>query len=231
MTDVSSRVVLSVCLWLLGSLGAEAESPFKAFQRGHEQLEAKNYAMAIASFMGASESLETSEHRCMTIYNAANASFLQAKADEPLDPQSSLTYYRQAVKAYRACLEMFPGFRDAGWNLELTLVRLDQISRQIEDEMNQEGEESEEQNSEESGEEGESEASEDEGEGEYEESDEEGANEPSAQSGESNSIDLDAQDIPPPMVEPEDILQHEVENSALREKGKASKYKPVEKDW
>lgn len=223
------RIALSI--WIASIVMVKAESPFKTFERGNEQLEAKNFAMAIASFMGASELLTSHEHRCMAIYNAANASFLQAKADEPLDPQSSLTYYRQAVKAYRACLEMFPDFKDAAWNLELTLVRLNQVSRKIEEQMNQEGEESEEQTSEQQGEEGESESSEEDGEGEYEETEEEGASEPSAQSGESNSIDLDAQDIPPPMVEPEDIFQQEMENSALREKGKASKYKPVDKDW
>ena len=46
-----------------------------------------------------------------------------------------------------------------------------------------------------------------------------------------NAFDLEAQDIPPPMVEPEDLLQQEQENGEARQKNKSSNYKPVEQDW
>ncbi len=224
----------ALCVFMVLGVGRtelKADEAQAEFARGWEQLTAKNYGMAIASFLTASEKLEAPRDRCLAVYNCANASFLQAKADEALDPQSSQTYYRQAAKAYRACLEMFPDFEDAIWNLEVTLVRLNRVSVEIENEMTQEGEASDEESSSESGEEGESEASEEEGDGEYEESEEEGAADPSAQSGEQNSMDLDAQDIPPPMVEPEELLEQEIQNAESRMKGKSSKYKTVEKDW
>ncbi len=216
--------------WGLGGPGFFlAETPFEAFNRGCQQLDAKNYAMAVQSFIAASETFEKAEHRTLAIYNSANACFLQARADEPLDPQSSLTYYRQAARAYRACLEMFPDFENAAWNLELTLLRLERISQEVENDVTDQSDDPGEE-SDESGEQNEGESDE-ENEGEMEETDEEGSSDPSAQSGDQNAMDLDAQDIPPPMVEPEDILEQEIANAEARQKGKPGKYKPVEKDW
>ncbi|MEQ1843164.1 MAG: hypothetical protein ABL994_22400, partial [Verrucomicrobiales bacterium] len=46
-----------------------------------------------------------------------------------------------------------------------------------------------------------------------------------------NALDLETQDLPPPMVEPEELFRQETEQSELRQRQRSTQYKPVEKDW
>ena len=86
-------------------------------------------------------------------------------------------------------------------------------------------------------EEGEGDPSESGAEGDPDEGDEyDESSEADADSGEqsrstSNMTDLKNQDIPPPSVTPEQLLQEEQLNNAQREKGSGKKSKPVARDW
>lgn len=207
------------------------KSPVALYNKAHEQMEAQNFAGTIALFMQAAEGLEKPGQRVQAIYNAGVCNFRQADVDALLDPQSALVYYSGAIRAFRACLDLEPNHEEALWNLELSLLRKHFIMQEMEQDQNDQNtpEESEQDDS---SQEGESENSEmEDEEGEWEESDEEGASEPTDQSTGPNSMDLESQDIPPPMVDPEDLLQQEMENRQLRQKQQSSKYKAVEKDW
>jgi len=209
---------------------ALAASGRSLHETGLHQLEARNFTGALVSFRQAAEAFSDRERSAVAIYNAGLASFEQARADEVLDPLSSQTYYRQASSSFRAALELKPGWEAARWNLELALQRLSLINREIEEQQKDQQEASDE--SEEAQPETKpSQEGEEEEEGEWEETEEEGANQPSDQMSGENAMNLEARDIPPPVVEPEDIFQQERENNAARRKNSQANYQPVEKDW
>jgi len=227
----TAALILGLFLLAPATTSRAADSPTKIYNQACEQLEAKNFAGTVALFMEAAEGLDSPDLRFRAIYNAGVCSFSQADADAMLDPQSSLVYYQGAIRAFRSCLDLQPDHPDALWNLELSMLRKQFVLKELQDneDDSQNSEESEESDQSQEGESDESETEDEEG--EWEESEEDGATDPSDQSSGPNSMDLESTDIPPPMVDPEDILQQEMENRELRQKQKSSKYKGVEKDW
>lgn len=206
-----------------------AASPGKSqFREGLKQWSAKNFTGALDSFRAAAEAFPDSERRAAALYNAGLACFEQALNGEILDPLSSQTYYRQSCDCFRAALEMVPTLDDARWNLELALRRLARISREVEEpeaDPKQDPEKAKNPNADRK-------PSENEGEEEnVEESDAESASQPSSQMSGENAMDLNAKDIPPPMVEPEDLFEQERESDGARQRNAAANYRPVEKDW
>jgi hypothetical protein len=150
---------------------------------------------------------------------------------EPLPPAY---YYTMAIGYYRAALDINPHHARAAHNLELARRNLkaaeegeDPSQDQQSSDQGDQGEQEEgEGDPSDSGEEGESE----EGEEFDEESDSDSDMSEQSRST-SNMTDLNNQDIPPPSVSPEQLLQEEIMNNAQREKGKGKKSKPVERDW
>lgn len=224
-----AALALALVLALPALLPAQAlASPGSLlFRTGLKQFAAKNYANSLESFRAAAEAFPESERRAVALYNAGLACYHQALTDEMLDPLSSQTYYRQSCESFRAVLDMRPSLEDARWNLELALRRLALLSRDADerdgDKEAQDESENQKKESKPSGEDSEEEDS--------EQTDEEGASEPTSQTDGQNAMNLDARDIPPPMVEPEDIFQQERDSAEARQKNAASNYRPVEKDW
>jgi Ca-activated chloride channel family protein len=226
---------------LLPMTGAEAaEDPIKLFRRGQVQVQAKNHANAAASFLQAAQCFAEPHRRRVAVYNAGLSWFFQAVSDEELDPQASVVYFGHAIESFRACLEMDPGFADAAFNLELALAREARAASRIAekekpptDKEKAEEEPNEEQEKEAAeGEKAESESeTDDEAEGESTKEDGEGEATPTSESKGANSLDLEAKDLPPPMVEPEELFRQESEQGELRQKQRSTQYKPVEKDW
>ncbi len=232
---VVSAAFMGVLLFPGGVAEAAGPDPTRLFRQGCRQLEAKNHAGAAGSFSRAAEGFTDPERRALALYNAGLGSFLQADADETLDPQSALEYFGQAADTFRASLDMKPDLADARWNLELALVRkarvAGEIARKAEaptDENEPSGEESPEDKESAEGDEGQT--SED-SEGETSEEDADGEATPTNQSEGANALDLEANDLPPPTIEPEELLQQEAEQGDLRQKQRSNRYKPVEKDW
>ncbi len=202
---------------------AGAIEPVAQYNQAWEQLQAKNYPAAAASFLDAAESLETAGDRASALYNAALSSQHQARADEALDPQSALVYYRQAAELYRTALLMDPAPPGAAWNLELVLLRARKVALELEAQQQPNTQPPPAENPESEPTDSESEEME-EGEGD--------ADSPSAQSPDGpNAIDLGAQNLPPPAVEPEELLESERENAETRRRNRAANYQPVERDW
>jgi hypothetical protein len=151
-------------------------------------------------------------------------------------PKSAAEYFGQAGDLFRTCLQMQPDLTDAAVNLELALAREARASARIEkkvppptdkDTSEQEPKEGDENESSE----GDKTESDDESEGEDAEEGAEGEAKPSAQSQGANALDLETQDLPLPMVEPEELFRQESEQGELRQKQRATRYKSVEKDW
>lgn len=231
----ASAAALLVLGVLLGAPSGElqaasdAENPRKMFKLGVQQLQAKNFTGARESFMLAAEHYEHPRHRFDAVYNAGIASFGEGKKTLEIEPgtdyKTARLYYEMARDAFRACLEMEPGHKDAAWNLEVTLWRL--AKAESDDESNEDAPMDETDPQEGDPEEGEPEDAE----GEFEESEADGDMEPSDQQSGENAMDMEAQDIPPPLLEPEDLLEQEEANAEARDKSKSGKYKAVEKDW
>jgi hypothetical protein len=172
----------------------------------------------------------------VAVYNAGLSCFLQAVSDEELDPQAAVEYFGQAIESFRACLEMNPDFADAAFNLELALAREARAAARIaekdkpptdKDKAKEEPKEGDEKESAE----GEKSESDDEAEGESTKEEGEGEATPTSESKGANALDLEAKDLPPPMVEPEELFRQESEQGELRQKQRSTQYKPVEKDW
>jgi uncharacterized protein YegL len=219
--------------------GAEAaEDPLKVFRRGQAQMRAKNHANAAASFLLAAQGFPDPRQRMIAVYNAGLGCFHQGASDEELDPQAAVIYFGQAIDSFRVCLGMEADFADAAFNLELALAREARAAARLADKEKppidkekapeEPGEEKEKK-------EGEGQKSEDgsDDEGDEESTREEGEGEatPTSESNGSNTLDLEARDLPPPMVEPEELFRQESQQGALRQKQRSTQYKPVEKDW
>ena len=225
----AALLILAAWFGGLGNSRAAGESPATYFNLGCKQLEVKNFTAARESFMAAAERYDQPQRRFDAVYNAGVASFGEGKKTLEIEPgtdyKTARLYYQLARDAFRACLEMKPGHEDAAWNLEVTLWRL---AKAESDDQNDEDAPMDEKDSEEGeSEEGEPEDSD----GEFEESEADGDMEPSDQQSGENAMDMEAQDIPPPLLEPEDLLEQEEANAEAREKSKSGKYKAVEKDW
>ncbi|MBU6303182.1 MAG: VWA domain-containing protein [Verrucomicrobia bacterium] len=215
-----------------------AEDPVKLFRRGQSQVQAKNHANAAASFLEAAQRFPEPRRRMIAVYNAGLSAFLQGVSDEELDPQSAAIYFGQAINSFRACLGMHPEFGDAAFNLELALAREARAAARVAEKQKppvdkeKAPEEPGEKEKKESAEGQKSEAeSDDEGEGEKTREEGEGEATPASESKGSNSLDLEAKDLPPPMVEPEELFRQESQQGELRQKQRSTQYKPVEKDW
>lgn len=197
------------------------------FQKGLKQMNAKNFTDSAESFRAASEAFPDSPRRALALYNAGLACFLQARADEMLDPMSSQNFYRQSCASFRAALEMQPSLEDSRWNLELALRRLALMTRPDESPENGKDPSSQSQNpnrdQEQSKKEGE--------EKDEQKADQDRSAQESNQMSGQNAVDLNAQDLPPPMAEPEDIFRQERESAEVRQKTSGSRSRPVEKDW
>ena len=80
----------------------------------------------------------------------------------------------------------------------------------------------------------EDEASEEDGEQEFDEdmemSEEEGEGKPGEYTADDRAMNFDDQNMPPPVIDPEDIFKEEAANNEARDKGR-SRYQSVEKDW
>lgn len=224
-TSLLALLTAAFCL-LPGA--ANAASPGRLFRHGLEQFAARNFAGSLDSFRAAAEGFAEPERRAVALYNAGLACYNQALADEPLDPLTASSYYRQSCEAYRAALEMLPTLDDARWNLELALRRLARLTREGEeskpsdeksDDKSQDPSKDQEPSKQDSDEQN------------RQQSDQEIASQSNTQMNGEKAMDLDAQDIPPPAVEPDEILQQERDSNETRQKHSASKYKPVEKDW
>ncbi|MFT5469811.1 MAG: Ca-activated chloride channel family protein [Verrucomicrobiales bacterium] len=208
---------------------AGPDDPQAKFNLGCQQLLVKNFLGARESFMAAAVDFEHPDRRMDSVYNAGIASFREGKKTLAIEPGTDYNmarlHFMMAKEAFRTCLQMRPGHEDTAWNLEVTLWSLADVEeRQKSDEDTPVDEKDPE--------EGDPEDSEsEENEGETEEAENEGEMEPSDQQQGEHAVDMEAQDIPPPMLNPEDLLEQEEANAEAREKSKSGKYKAVERDW
>lgn len=230
-SPAASLAIFAIVLGIVPN--ARAENPVKLFNYGHTQIEATNFGGAIQTFMLAAEKFEDPQSRLQAIYNAGYASFREAEKTLAIEPgtdyEAAYHYYEVAAEAFRSCVRADPGYADAAWSLEVTLRHLVETAEKVENQSESDEDAPMDEGDPQDGEAEES--SEDESEGEMEEAEGEGESEPSDQNAGENAMDMDAQDIPPPMVEPEDIFDQEAANAETREKNAGSKYKAVEKDW
>ena len=143
-----------------------------------------------------------------------------------------LEYYEASAEAFRAALDSRPGWEDAAWNHELAHLRAERTRQAMRQQANPDNPESEQEseNPDADPTEGEEGDPSDE-EGEFEESEESGEGEPSNQSSSQMAMDLENQDIPPPILDPEDIFREEAANNESREKNSGRRYTPTERDW
>jgi hypothetical protein len=218
---------------------AAAPDPARLFRDAVRQLDAKNHAGAALSFTEAAERFRDPARQAVALHNAGLACLRQGLADEELDPLAAADAYARAVAAFRASLDLRAGsFPDTLWNLELALAREAKVTAAIarqtpppsdENEPAPEPEDAEPRD--ESQEAGDKAESSEEAEGESSAENAEGEATPTSRSQGDNALDLETQDLPPPMVEPEELLAQEVEQGELRQKNRATRYKSVEKDW
>ena len=226
-----TAAVACLAIFLTTAMNSNAEekprSAKASFREGVKMLEATNFATAIGEFRNAAAGFADPRQRAAALYNAGNCAFEVAEAEFKIDPQSLAVpnYLEEATEFYRASLEAVPSFSSAAWNLEFVSRLLnDRNDGNAPDGDSDEGE-SEDSDSQEEGEEQEGE------EGEMEEYDEDAEMEASNQMSDEQAMNMETQDLPPPTVDPEEILEQEAENRASRQKQKATKYKAVEKDW
>ncbi len=203
------------------------------YRKGRRFFQAQEYAKAIEAFRMALEHSRGDELRVAACYNLGNSYFKGAEMILPQDQVLSLNYFSLSTEAFRAVLDFDAANEDAAWNLELARTRekelLDALRSDREGESG-ESEDGEDQDQSEEGEPGE-EGDEMEPGDEMEETEESGEGKPSDYSAGDLSLDLENQNMPPPMVDPEDIFEEDAENNALRQKKGSSKYQAVEKDW
>lgn len=230
----ASRVAIFVLLFgfsFSGELKAAGgpDDPNTKFNLGCKQLQAKNFLGARDSFIAAAEDFEQSDRRLESVYNAGIASFREGKKTLAIEPGTDYNmarlHFKMAKEAFRTCLKMQPRHEDSAWNLEVTLWAIADVEERQKSDQDTPVDEQD-------PEDGDPEESEsDENEGEFEEAENEGEMEPSDQQMGEHSVDMETQDIPPPMLNPEDLLEQEEANAEAREKNKGGKYKAVERDW
>ncbi len=148
-------------------------------------------------------------------------------ATPPSDP---VTEYLAAAQAFRACLDLDPNHPAAAWNYELALLR----AKELETAREQEKQEPEDPPRKEKSDPGESESTrteDEDGGDEWQETDTEDASRLADLESSQSAMDLLNQDLPPPMVDPQDLLMEEELNNASRDKRSRKNYDPTEKDW
>ena len=223
------------------SLGIENTSATPAFQKAHTQYRNGDYEGALWGYEAIANHSHDSALQIACFYNMGNSAFMMPDmvVDEEDDlPEEEILppsyWYEMAIKYYRAVLDLDPHHARAAHNLELARRKLKAAEDGDSEANNQPSLEDGEQSQEQEGESGPSDGSE-EGESEegdeYEEDFDSDADMSEQSRSTSNMTDLKNQDIPPPAVTPEQLLQEEQVNNAQREKGRGKKSKPVERDW
>ena len=140
--------------------------------------------------------------------------------------------YRTAARAFRAALDIDPSLKDAAWNLELARLRAEEAAMARDQTNNDQQDPSDEEQEGETSDEGESSESDEDDWGEDgDETDQEGDGTPSDYQSSQSAVDLQNQDIPPPMIDPQELLMEEREHRESREKSRGKQYQPVDKDW
>jgi tetratricopeptide (TPR) repeat protein len=214
-----------------------ADRPEQLFREGLSQLQAKNHATAVGTFLEAAALFPDSERRGIALYNSGLSCFRQAASDEELDPQSAREYFGQAVESFRACLAINPDFSDAAFNLELALAREARMSALIAEKDQPPTDKEKKDAPKEPGddkqdsEKGDPSDADADREGKKSDEPPGGTPQPTNSADGPDAIDLESQDLPPPTLDPEELFRQESEQSGLRQKQRANQSKPVEKDW
>ncbi|MFV1993923.1 MAG: VWA domain-containing protein [Verrucomicrobiales bacterium] len=217
----------------LAADGAEARAGIGAYREGSRLYRRMRFPEAAETFRLALNSAGgDSVLRFRAAYNLGNSYFKGAEVIMAEDGEAALLYLGLSAEAFRAALDLDPENGDAAWNLELARRHERDLLEALESDREGQENKSEEVESDEEGEDGEQseEGEEMESDEEGEESEESGEGKPSDYSASDLALDLENQDLPPPMTDPEDIFEEEAMNNELRQK-KGTKYQPVEKDW
>ncbi len=241
---VASRPLLFVrvlpVLAVLGvfEVGAPVQAaPVAQFNEANTLYSQGDYYGAMNAYMETATASSRRDIKQRCFYNMGNCAFSMAEQppeeefedeEEYFDPT---VYYREAVRYYRAALDLASGDTRAAHNLELARFRI----QQSEGDENADGEQSQDPNNSSESEEGEGDPSDEGEEGEGEEGDMQESDADTSDAGDlqratSNMTDMQRQDVPPPSLTPQDLLEEEMMNNAQREKS-GRKSKPVERDW
>ena len=151
------------------------------------------------------------------------------KNSQPLPATQSPSISRQRRHSARASI-LIPTTPAAAWNYELALLR----AKELETAREQEKQEPEDPPRKEKSDPGESESTrteDEDGGDEWQETDTEDASRLADLESSQSAMDLLNQDLPPPMVDPQDLLMEEELNNASRDKRSRKNYDPTEKDW
>lgn len=124
---------------------AAADAPESAeiyFNLGHAQYRTGSFEDAMASFEYAASLAESDTMRSRCWYNIGNCMVKGSEAIREADPHAAASYCQQAAWFYRMALDYDAGFKDAAYNLEMTLL----IAADIEEEVRKQEEEEQQQN-------------------------------------------------------------------------------------
>ncbi|MEM7147368.1 MAG: VWA domain-containing protein, partial [Verrucomicrobiota bacterium] len=200
------------------------------FDRGAEFYEDENFVDAIRAYELALTQERGGKNGARACFNLGNSLFRQAQELGESNLLESLAAYARSAHAFGAAVRRDSNFEDAKWNLELARLRLRELEEHIEQNMQQ----SEEQESEEQSKSMTEEESDEQGDEEFdesmEESEQEGEGKPSEYTADDRALNMDDRNLPPPMVDPEDIFKEQEANNEVRSKSRSG-YQSVERDW
>ena len=106
--------------------GAEGATPVDAYGRASAAYRLGEFREAAASWAVAARTATEPDRRSDAWYNAGNARYRIAEAEDATRPSASQRYWDAAVAAYREALLLDPDDRDAKHNLELALREREQ---------------------------------------------------------------------------------------------------------
>lgn len=216
------------------------------YNHGVALLEKDEFRGAVGNFNTALQKLrgEPEDLVLKTIYNLGCAHFALAESPPPApsDPETNtkneeesppdpLAAYLSAARAFRACLDLDPGHPDAGWNLELALLRARDSRAEQERDARKPEDDSREDEQRRNQAEDQQESDTEEGEDGSETNEDQDGDQPTDHEGSQTAMDLLNQDIPPPAIDPRDLLMEEQRNNESRQKRRGKNYQAVEKDW
>lgn len=226
---------LAVCLV------CESGSPVQAspYNEANTLYRTGDYYGAMNAYLDVATETSRRDLKRRCFYNMGNCAFALAEQppeeeyedEEEAEMFDPTVYYYEAVRYYRAALDLAADDAQAAHNLELARFRI----QQAESGENADDDQSQQSNQSSESEEGEGKPSDEGDEGEGEEGDMEEADADASDAGDmeratSNMTDMQRQDVPPPSLTPQDLLSEEMMNNAQREKS-GKKSKPVERDW
>ncbi|MEM9280328.1 MAG: VWA domain-containing protein [Verrucomicrobiota bacterium] len=208
----------------------EEEMISDPFVRGCENYDANRFEAAISAFEEVLAIDGGAVRSAQACYNLGNSLFRLAQEVEATSVRDALSAYTRSVRAYATAVRRDEAFQDAAWNLELARLRLRELEEYIEKNMEQSDEEEGEEQSKSMTEEDSDEEGEEDFDESMDESEQEGEGKPSEYTADDRALNLDDRNLPPPMVDPEDIFKEQEANNEVRSKGRSG-YQSVEKDW